>query len=294
MKCDIPVKDVTKINWVIGIGTTLHCFVDINGEELFIPCISYHLKQTDVRLFSPQTYHQLHGGHSVVVGNQVTMRMTNHSRINIHIETCGTNLPVIHNSFVTEHQKRHIGPQMPSLLAHSRLGQLDLFGDVDSIRSFQALTTDKDKMNWKQLFDEHYSCFCGSCVRSPANQNLLMGQKELFLWHWKLGVSMHQIQGFMKPRTFEEPNGNRKILPAIIKSKFEAASKCAVPACESCMLARARKRLTNTNKVTPLADKEGALLQDKLEVGDFVSTDQFICKTPGRLLTGYGRESRDC
>ena len=27
--------------------------------------------------------------------------------------------------------------------------------------------------------------------------------------------------------------------------------------------------------------------------GDFVSTDQFICKTPGRLPTGYGRESKD-
>jgi hypothetical protein len=97
----------------------------------------------------------------------------------------------------------------------------------------------------------------------------------------------------MKPRTFEEPNGNRTILPAIIKPKFEAASKCAVPACESCMLARARKHSTNTNKVKPLAEKEGALSRDKLEVGDFVSTDQFICKTPGRLPTGYGRESSD-
>ncbi len=25
-------------------------------------------------------------------------------------------------------------------------------------------------------------------------------------------------------------------------------------------------------------------------MGDFVSTDQFICSTAGRLLTGYGRE----
>ena len=30
-----------------------------------------------------------------------------------------------------------------------------------------------------------------------------------------------------------------------------------------------------------------------MEVGDFVSTDQFICRTPGRLPTGYGRESHD-
>ena len=51
--------------------------------------------------------------------------------------------------------------------------------------------------------------------------------------------------------------------------------------------------MTNTNKVKLLPEKEGALSQDKLEVGDFVSTDQFVCKTPGRLPTGYGRESHN-
>ena len=29
---------------------------------------------------------------------------------------------------------------------------------------------------------------------------------------------------------------------------------------------------------------------DKYEVGDFVSTDQFISKNTGRLPTSYGRE----
>ena len=30
-------------------------------------------------------------------------------------------------------------------------------------------------------------------------------------------------------------------------------------------------------------------------MGDFVSTDQFVCRTPGRLPTGYGREgSNSC
>ena len=53
VKCDIPVRDVTKVNRVIGIGTTLHKFIDDNGQEIFLPCVSYHLTQTDVRLFSP-------------------------------------------------------------------------------------------------------------------------------------------------------------------------------------------------------------------------------------------------
>ena len=29
---------------------------------------------------------------------------------------------------------------------------------------------------------------------------------------------------------------------------------------------------------------------DKYEVGDFISTDQFVVKTPGRLPSGFGRE----
>ena len=39
----ISAKDVTKINHVIGIGTTLHKFKNEKGKEVFLPCVSYHL-----------------------------------------------------------------------------------------------------------------------------------------------------------------------------------------------------------------------------------------------------------
>jgi hypothetical protein len=54
---DIPVRDVTKVNKVIGIVTTLHKFTDTDSKPVFLPCVSYHLSQMDVCLFSPQTYH---------------------------------------------------------------------------------------------------------------------------------------------------------------------------------------------------------------------------------------------
>ena len=66
LKCDIPVKDVTKINRVIEIGTTLRNFIESNGQDIFLPCIFYYLTQTDVYLFSPQTYYKMHGGQYVV------------------------------------------------------------------------------------------------------------------------------------------------------------------------------------------------------------------------------------
>jgi hypothetical protein len=72
-ECDIDVRDVTKVNKVIGIGTTLHKFVDDAGNDVYLPCVSYHLPSTDVRLFSPQVYHQIYGGHSIVNADEVVM-----------------------------------------------------------------------------------------------------------------------------------------------------------------------------------------------------------------------------
>ena len=58
---------------MIGIGTTLYEFVDNNGNNVYLPCVFYHLPLTDVQLFSPQIYHLLHGGHSMVCGDAVEM-----------------------------------------------------------------------------------------------------------------------------------------------------------------------------------------------------------------------------
>jgi hypothetical protein len=80
VECEIDCCDVTKVNKVIGIGTTLHKFMDDGGNDVYLPCVSYHLPTTDVRLFSPQVHHQLHGGHSVVRGDAVIMLVRNNSR----------------------------------------------------------------------------------------------------------------------------------------------------------------------------------------------------------------------
>jgi hypothetical protein len=58
MEVDIPVKDISKVNRVVGIGTTMYRFVDSVGETIYTPCLSYHLPSAEIRLFSPQTYHQ--------------------------------------------------------------------------------------------------------------------------------------------------------------------------------------------------------------------------------------------
>jgi hypothetical protein len=137
---------------------------------------------------------------------------------------------------------------------------------------------------------KHYLHFCGPCIGASENENLSAPQKELLKWHWKLGISMYCIQEMMHEWHYEEPNVNKTVLPAIIKPKFALARNCIVPTCQSCLLARARKRTLNVSRTRLLNDREGAITRDQYNVGDFVSTDQFICKMPGCLLTGYGMD----
>ncbi len=43
-------------------------------------------------------------------------------------------------------------------------------------------------------------------------------------------------------------------------------------------------------KVQLSIESEAAISRNKLDIRDFVSTDQFVCRTPGRLPIGYGHE----
>ncbi len=105
---------------------------------------------------------------------------------------------------------------------------------------------------------------------------------------------MYRVQEMMREQHYEEPNDNKTVLPAIIKPKLALARNCIVPSCQLYLLACARKRTPNVLQTCLLDDREGAITRDQYNVGDFVSTDQFICKTPGCLPTRYGRESQNC
>ena len=101
---------------------------------------------------------------------------------------------------------------------------------------------------------------------------------------------MQLLQVMMRNRTFKDPYGRLQCHPPIIKTKFASTSLCAIPKCQSCKLAQARQRSPKAKKVQSNLDSEGAISRNKLEVEDLVSTDQFVCRTPGRLPSGYGRE----
>ncbi len=165
------------MNEVIGIGTTIHKFMDIDGNPVFLPCVSYHLPQTNVRLFSPQTYHQMHGGYSEVYGQSIKMKLCT-SSIHIEIIWDQANLPIDHDSFASEKAKRGIVPPFWSGMCQKGLSVLDFFGEIEC--SVSSIVSNAES-----------NCFpCFLCVGDSANANLTSPQRELLLWHWKLNISM--------------------------------------------------------------------------------------------------------
>ena len=168
VECEIDVRDVTKVNKVIGIGTTLHKFVDASGSNIYLPCVSYHLPTTDVRLFSPQVYHQIYGGDSIVNGDKVVMRVRDDRgpiEIPIPIDKGGTNLPIVWNSFVSQNIKKKISRNFRSaLIATGINAALDYFAD-NIIRSSSTL------FRMQGIFTN----FPG--VGGRENENLTLAQK---------------------------------------------------------------------------------------------------------------------
>ncbi len=157
----------------------------------------------------------MHGGYSKVWGNCIKMLLKT-SEIQIQIVSEKYNLPVVFDSYVSPKAKKTLASTMRSGLFHTRLNPLNFFQEYTlqdlCICAPLGFTGPK-----------HILYFCGPCIGTTENENLSATQKELLKWHWKLGISMYHIQEMMREWHYEEPNGNKTILPAIIKQKLALA-----------------------------------------------------------------------
>ena len=78
----------------------------------------------------------------------------------------------------------------------------------------------------------------GMCsnVLLDENANLSSAQKELLLWHWKLGISIQRVQELMRVVEMREPDGAITTMDRVIASKIKSAAYCPMPLCQSCQL----------------------------------------------------------
>lgn len=284
-ECNITVNDIARSNTVVGIGTTLHKF-QVDGKDFFLPCLSYHLPSAEIRLFSPQTYHTLYGGHSTVLGDRVVM-FIDHFRIDIPIDRHASNVPMVYNCNVSLQEMKDHGPYIRSALPQYER-KVDCLGhwSEENFRQWKVSTTVID-----QEFDHYSEHFGLPNVATDDNKNLTSAQKELLLWHWRLGIGMQRVQELMRVVEVEEPNGAISTMDRVITPTIKSAATCPIPICQSCQLSRARLRKPEITKSKAIPEVQGAISSEQYEPGDFVSADQYVVRSPGRLLEGYGKEA---
>jgi hypothetical protein len=137
-ECSIPVKDISKMNYVSGVGIVLQKHIATNGDVLFVPSIAYHLKTAEIRLFSPQTYHGRWGGHTVIDGDGCTIHLPQqddyHLRhdIFVPIDRRGSNLPICFDISCTAKERKEYAPHFRAMIARHALNfESWSFVDVD-------------------------------------------------------------------------------------------------------------------------------------------------------------------
>ena len=124
-------------------------------------------------------------------------------------------------------------------------------------------------------------------VADESNQNLTRAQKELLLWHWKLGhANLQWIQTLCR----EPTNTHRRF---VLETHHSKTSSCVLPKCAACMLGKQTRRRPGTNTGALVKGKETMLRREHLRPGDCVSLDQYESSIPGRLPHTYGKEKKD-
>jgi hypothetical protein len=126
-------------------------------------------------------------------------------------------------------------------------------------------------------------------VAEQTNQNLTPSQRELLLWHWKLGhCGFAWVQSLAaKPRS--KPDSNEETTPLLL-TKAGKVSSCLAPLCAACQLAKQTIRTPRTENRS--AKERHVLKRDDLLPGDRVSIDQYQSSLPGRLPHTKGKEAK--
>ena len=221
-----PVRDVTKMNYVIGFGTVIYKFKNDKGEDVFLPCIAYHLPTADICLFCPQAYHQMHDYYSTINSKRV-IKLLKENNIVIPIDSGPSNLPMVWDPSVSAEKQREIGQGFVSKLVFCNLpGMNSMF----QVPTFNSTVNQVGKDSWEDVWDD---LIC-PCVGSDQNINLSGPQRELLTWHWKLSVGMQRIQEMMRETNAIDNNGKEMILPPVIPPKSASTPSCPIPKCHSC------------------------------------------------------------
>ena len=120
-------------------------------------------------------------------------------------------------------------------------------------------------------------------VLDDGNHNLTASQKELLLWHFRLGhFNLPWIQSLTRVREGD--------LYPILPTKGRTTSSCELPKCAACCVGKMQRRADEASKEKKVRARDGILKEGQLEPGSLVHVDQFVSSVRGRLPHTKGKE----
>lgn len=255
------------VNWKV---------TDMYGKVGFIVTEAYYVPSATIRLYSPQFHFREHSKGKISMGHDIitlTLPPMEQNK-NKHLELSfpfqqSSNLPLMLKS---DH------PDLP-----------DSFNVANSLNSRYGPIEETLETT---ISSGDFSAF----LADIENPNLSPAQKELLVWHWKLGhVNMPRIQRLMHPaKPLDSFESRMNLSPPVVFATNRAKThRCEVPKCQACLYAKMGKRSAGATRVEPRAEKVMALSRDKMCPGDAISMDQFICSDKGRSSLRSSGKERD-
>jgi hypothetical protein len=118
-------------------------------------------------------------------------------------------------------------------------------------------------------------------VLDESNIHLTNAQKQLLLWHQRIGhYGLQRIQSLFRPQYGREPR---------LESTTKLSS-CEIPKCEACLTSKATKRPNQSQLVQNVEQRQGILRRDHMKPGDMISVDQYESTVCGRLPNSFGKK----
>jgi hypothetical protein len=276
---DSKINGIGAQSKICGVGTVRWRIIDMKDKLHVIETQAYYVPDASIRLYSPQFHFKENmRGRLVLDCNGVKLHLPNGATLKtleFPFQT-SSNLPLI---LPASHPAVNRALYTPSSVE-------GFFQSFDSVLpKFHPVYENIDVA----IGDHDLHSF----LVDSTNSNLSKAQKELLVWHWKLGhVDMNRLQKLMHPLKPNDSFESRESLcpPVVVPTKNSKTHLCDVPCCRACVFAKMTKKSPGVHSSKADPTKFMALSRDHLQPGDAVSVDQYIVSEKGRLLRSFGKE----
>jgi hypothetical protein len=267
---------------VTGQGPIEWDIEDVNGVLKKLKTTSYYVPEATIRLFSPQAYFKANPKGSLTLNiDGIFLHMPCGTSLKFSIQP-GSNLPIM---LTCQRLQRSRTESCNDNRPHHK-PSLDTMTNVLS----SICSTTYDHFVHGAVFHLQHvgamvAVICDDAVLKHANNNLSSEQKELLLWHHRLGhIGIARVQSLLQKPSATSFND---IQSRLISPSNNKSSHCHPPMCTACQYAKQKQK--NPPKVTVATPRTTTGLSDNtLRAGDRVSVDLYCFSTCGRLPHTFG------